>query len=438
MSDKQKVFDYIDENREKIFEYLVDLVKFPSLNHTLEGGNEKDVQEWLANSLNELGFDKVDKFAVDPDEARPNVVGVMEGTGGGKSLILNGHMDVVPVSKPEIWCCDPFVPLRKDGKIYGRGTSDMKGGVASAIWAMKALRDCGIKTKGDAILQAVIGEESQQAEEFGTVKCLERGYKADFAIVCEPTDLEVHISSSALFFFELEIEGKAVHISARNQAIFPQPYGTASGKDVGVDAFKKSLMFVDYFYRLEEEWNHRYRDPILGAGGVNGHDVQGVGVFTINPSFIDGGVYLGAVPSYVKYMYGVWYPDQLVEKEVLFEEIKNAVAALASTDDFLRENPPKLNIPYLQDWPGFRVPVDHPGVQAMVKATQDVSGKPDAISGFKAVCDAYYLNKHGVPSIIYGPGSLAWSVHGDNEFVTEDSLIHAAKVYASMMMDWCG
>lgn len=437
MSKKQEVFDYIDQNREKLVNYLIDMVKIPSINYNEECGNEKDVQDWLANSLKELGFDKVDEFAVDKDKVRPNVIGVMKGAGGGKSLILNGHMDVVPVSKPEIWCCDPFTPLRKDGKIYGRGTSDMKGGVASAIWALKALKDCGVEIKGDVILQAVIGEESQQAEEVGTVKCLERGYTADFAIVCEPTDLEIHTSSSALFFFELEIEGKAVHISARNQAIFPQPFGIASGKEVGVDAFKKSLMFVDYFYRLEEEWNHRFRDPVLGAGGNSGQDKQGVGVFTINPSFIKGGVYLGSMPSYVYYSYGVWYPDQLVKKEVLFEEIKSAVEALASTDDFLRENPPKLNIPYLQDWPGFRVSTDHPGVKAMEKATKDVVGEPSAISGFKAVCDAYYLNKNGVPSIIYGPGSLGWSVHGDNEYVTEDAILQAAKVYASMIMEWC-
>jgi len=437
MSGKQAVFDYIDSKRDEIVNQVMKMVGFPSINCT-QGGNEKDIQDWLAAELRKFQFDKVDEFAEDEEKVRPNVVGVLKGNGGGKSLILNGHMDVVPVAKPEIWRCDPFKPVIEDGRIYGRGTSDMKGGVAGAIWAMKALKDCGVKLKGDVILQAVIGEESQQAEEVGTVKCLERGYTADFAIVCEPTDLEVHITSSALFFFELQIEGKAVHISARNQAVFPQPYGTPSGKDVGVDAFKKSLMFVEYFYRLEEEWNHRFRDPVLGAGGSPGHDVQGIGIFTINPSDIKGGVYLGSVPSYVKYMYGVWYPDQLVAKEVLFEEIKSAVAALASTDYFLREVPPKLTIPTLQDWPGFKVPGDHPGVLAIAKASEEVSGKPATISGFKAVCDAYYLNKHGVPCIIYGPGSLACSVHGDDEYITIDSIIEAAKVYAGTIMEWCG
>ena len=433
----QKVHEYIESNRENIVKYLSDMISFPSINHTQEGGNEKDVQDWLEASLKGFDFDVVDKFAVDPDGVRPNVCAKIKGTGGGKSLLFNGHMDVVPVGKPEIWCCDPFKPVVKDGKVFGRGSSDMKGGITAAIWALKALKDCGVKLRGDVILQAATGEESQQAEDIGTVKCLERGYTADFAIVCEPTDMEIHITSSALFFFELQIEGKAVHTSARNQAVFPQPYGVPSGKDVAVDAFKKSLIFVDYFYRLEEELNHRYRDPVLGAGGNPRRDKQGIGIFTINPSDIKGGVYLGSVPSYVRYMYCVWYPDQLVKKEVLFEEIKAGVAALASTDEFLRETPPKLTIPTLQNWSGFKVDRDHPGVQTLASAVQNVSGSEAVISGFRAVCDVSYINEYGIPCIIYGPGSLANAVHGDDEFIAVEEVIEAAKVYAQMIMQWC-
>jgi acetylornithine deacetylase len=437
MNLKEKLNKYFDDNRDLMVEYMMDLVRFPSINQT-QGGEEKPVQEWLASSLAAFGFDKVDKFAVDEEKLRPNVVGVLEGSGGGKSLLLNGHMDVVPVTLPDIWCCKPFEPAIIDGKVYGRGTSDMKGGITSAVWAMKAIKEFGIKTKGDVILQAVIGEESQQAEEYGTVQCLKRGYKADFGIVCEPSDMEIHIASSALFFFDLTVYGKAVHISARNQAVFPQPYGVPSGKDVGVDAFKKSLLFVDYFYRLENDWNHRYRDRILGGGGLGEKDVQGVGIFTINPSSINGGVYLGSVPSVVKYTYGVWYPDKLVDPQELYDEISRGVEAISSTDDFLRESPPKLDIPTLQDWPGFSVAENHPGVVSLKKSLEGMTGKKAVITGFKAVCDAYYLNKHGVPTIIYGPGSLSYSAHGDNEFIVIDQMIEAAKVYAAAIIDWCG
>ena len=412
------------------------LVRIPSINHSF-GGDEKTVQDWLAEKLRTFDFDSVDLFAVDREQVRPNVVAVMNGTGNGKSLLFNGHMDVVPIAEPEKWHSDPFAPIQIENKIYGRGTSDMKGGVSAAIWATKAIRACGISLAGDVLLQAVTGEESNEAEEIGTVQCLKRGYTADFAVVCEPTDLELHTSSVGLFFFELVVEGKAVHISARNQVLFPQPAGVPSGPEVGVDAFKKSLLFAHYFYSLEEQWNHRWRDSVLGAGGRPGHDVQGVGLFTINPSFIEGGEYLGSVPSKVKYTYGVWYPDQLVDKEVLWEEIRRGVEALSSTDDFLRDHPPILTVPVLQEWQGFKVPEDHEGVRAMMQAIADVKEAKPVVSGFRAVCDATYLNKHQVPAVVFGPGSLSWSVHGDNEFITVESLVTAAKVYASMMMDWC-
>lgn len=437
MSNKQKVYEYIDNHRDDIVDYLANMVKIPSINYTLDG-SEKEVQEWLAESLREFGFDKVDKFAVDEKKERPNVIGVLKGSGGGKSLILNGHMDTVDVPEPDEWKYDPFGAEIQDGKMYGRGTSDMKSGVASAVWAMKALKDCGISVAGDVILQAVIGEESQEAEEFGTVKALERGYDADFAIICEPTSLEVHTASAALFFFELEVYGKDVHTSARNQVMFPQPYGVKSGPEVGVDALHKSLMFIDYFYRLEVEWSHRFRDPIIGGGGYPHRDTQGVGVFNINPSKIEGGVYLGSVPPFVKLLYCVWYPDQMVKKEELFEEIRRGVEALASTDAFLRENPPRLSIPVVQDWGGFQVPVEHPGVQALVKSVEDATEKPAVISAFKAVCDGYYLNEAGTPAIVCGPGAVGYGVHGSNEFVVLDDIIDATKIYASMILNWCG
>jgi len=436
MSTKKMVFDYIDANRDKMVDFLKEIVSKPSINSG-DGGDLKPAQDLLAGKLNDFGFDKVDEFSIDPEGAHPNVCAINKGSGSGKSILFNGHMDVVPVTDPSLWCCDPFKPIVKDGKVFGRGTSDCKGGLTSAIWAMKAIKDCKIDVKGDVILQAVAGEESQMAEEIGTVPCIKRGYKADFAIVCEPTDMEMHIMSSALVFIELIIEGKPSHTSSRNQAIFPQPYGTPSGSEVGVDAFKKSLKFAQYFYDLEEQFNQRYRDPVLGAGGNPGHDKQGVGIFTINPSFIEVGEYLGTIPAHAKYTYCIWYPDNIVSKEEVFEEIRQAVKALASTDDWLRKNPPKLNMPVIQDWPGFSTPIDHPGVVSAKNSIMDAVGKPAIISGFKAVCDGTYLNKYGVSSVVFGPGSVSQSVHGNDEYITVDSLIAAAKVYASMIMDWC-
>lgn len=438
MEKKQQVFRYIDDHREEIIKFLKTLVSFPTVNDGDCNGNELPMQEYLAALMKEEGFDKIITAAYDERKIRPNVVGKIEGTGGGKSLAFMGHSDVVPVSFPERWVCPPFEPKEIDGKLYGRGTSDMKGGLAAAFYALKAIRESNIKLHGDVVFHSSVGEESQSAETIGAERAAKDHYHTDFAICCEPSNLEIHIASSALVFFKLIVEGKGVHVSARGQMLFPQANGLQSGNDVAVDAFRKSLPLVEYINRLEVEWNHRYRDPIMGWGGKPGHDQQGVGVFTINPCDIKGGEYLGTIPSRMEYTFSIWYPDRLVSRDELLDEIRRGVAAIASTDDWLREHPPVVEAPVIQDWPGFHVDEKEPGVQVLQGAIFEATGAPAVISGFRAVCDAYYLNRINITTIVLGPGAISNSVHGDNEFIFVDDLINATKIYAAMAMDWCG
>lgn len=438
MDNLQKVYGYIDDHRQEIVDFLKKMISFPTINDGENDGNELPLQTFLTEQLKNEGFDSVATVAYDEEGKRPNVVATRKGTGGGRSLAFNGHSDVVPISYPERWICPPFEPQEIDGKLYGRGSSDMKGGLAAAYYALKALRESGVKLKGDVVFHSSVGEESQSAETIGAERAVKDLYHTDFAIVCEPSNLEVQIASSALVFFKLIVEGRGVHVSARNQMLFPQPNGLASGNTIAVDAFQKSLMFVDYFNRLEVEWNHRYRDKILGVGGKGGHDMQGVGVFTLNPAYIQGGEYLGTVPSHVEYTYSIWYPDQLVSRDEILDEIRRGVAAIASTDDWLREHPPVIEAPVIQDWPGFAVDEGDPGVQTLCGAVEKALKRPAIISGFRAVCDAYYLNRQGVTSVVLGPGALNNNVHGDNEFIYIDDLIRATKIYAAMAMDWCG
>ena len=437
MTDKETVFRYIEKHNEDIIDFLKKYVGIPSVNTGVKGeGREKDVQEWLAGCMDSFGFN-VDIWAEDTDKKRPNMVGIFRGIGSGNDLILNGHSDVVPVSEPEKWTEDPWKAAVKDGKVFGRSTSDMKGGNTAAIWALRALKDCGVKLKGNVFIELMAGEESCEGNTIGTVSAIDRGYKAPFAIVLEPTNLEIHIASAGLFFFELVIPGKAVHVSSRNQAVFPQPYGIECGHKVGVDALKKSLPFIDLFERLEIQWNQRWRDPVLGGGGYPVSDQQGVGVFTINPALIEGGTYLGSLPGHVKFIYSVWYPAGMAV-ESIWDEIKKCVNAIASTDDWLQKNPPVLNIPVLQEWKGFSVSEKEQGVGILKNSIKDAVGHEAVISGFRAVCDATFINDRGIPAVICGPGSLSFGVHGDDEFIPVSDVIDAAKIYASFIMDWCG
>jgi acetylornithine deacetylase/succinyl-diaminopimelate desuccinylase family protein len=434
---KQKVSQYIDDHNDEMIEFLKKAVSIPSINTGLEnGGNEKDVQEWLSESLREYGI-SFDKWSSDPNNYRPNVVGILNGTGGGRDLILNGHVDVVPVNEPDKWLTDPFNPVIKDSNLYGRGSSDMKGGITAAVWALRALKECGVNLKGNVFLQMMVGEESNEGATIGTTSAIKRGYTAPFAIVAEPTNLEIHIASVSLFFFEIIIPGKAVHVCARNQAIFPQNYGVKCGSEIGVDALEKALPFIDLFYRLERQWNLRWRDKIVGSGGHPTKDQQGVGVFTINPNLIEGGTYLGSMPGYVKLTYSVWHPNS-IPPETIWEEIRSKVNALASTDDWLKEHPPVINMPVLQLWKGFDTSEDHIGVKMLKDSVKEVVCHEAVISAFRAVCDATFLSDNGIPSVVFGPGGVNCAVHGDNEYIPLSDVITAAKVYTSFIIDWCG
>jgi len=252
----------------------------------------------------------------------------------------------------------------------------------------------------------------------------------------EATDLEIHIESVGLFRFELIVPGKAVHICSRNQAIFPQRYGVECGHEVGVDALEKALPFIHLFYRLEKQWNQRWRDPILGAGGHPHSDKQGIGIFALNPSQIEGGTFLASLPGHVRLVYSVLYPGS-VPVESIWNELRDAINALASTDDWLRQNPPTFNVPVFLEWKGFETSEDEPGVTVLKNSIKDAIGREAIVSGCKCLCDATYLNERGIPSVVLGPGRFAYGAHGNNEFIPVKDVIEAAKIYASFIIDWC-
>ena len=437
---KEKVFDYIEEKKDDIVDFLCRYLEYKSVNPGIPGkGQELEVQKWISERFEEMGFDKVDYWAVDEEKKRPNVVGTIRGTGGGRSLILNGHSDVVPVPEAQLrrWTVDPWKPTVKDGRVFGRGASDMKGGNTAMIWAAKALIDNDVRLKGDLFVECVPGEESNEGGTIGTASTADRGYKAPFAIVVEPSNCEIQPITPGAFFFELTVYGKEAHTGERNLVIFPQRYGVPSGPQVGVDAISKMIPYLQFFQRLETQWNQRWRHEVLGGGGYPTPDTQGTGVFTINPSLIEGGTYIGSVPGYCKLTCLVWYPSWLKAEDV-WSEIKRHVDAIASTDDWLKEHPPEFKAPVIQNWEPNEISRDHEGCKILSKAWKEATGREPVISGFKAVCDVTYFGKRNIPAVVFGPGDLSMGVHGPDEYIPIDQLIKAAKTYAAMAMEWCG
>jgi acetylornithine deacetylase len=439
---KRKLIEYLEKNRGNIVDFLCEFIAKKSTNRGTPGtGDEQAAQEWVGEQFRTLGFDDVDLWYPDEKQKRPNVVGTVRGSGTGKgnSLILQGHVDVVPVPEVELeqWDTDPWRGMVVEDRVFGRGASDTKGGNTGMIWAAKALIDCGVELKGDLLVESVIGEESQEGETIGAADTVRRGHRAPFAVVSEPTNCEIHTESPGVFLFELTVIGKGSHTASRNQVVFPQRYGIDAGPTVGVDAVAKMKLFLDLFERLEVQWNHRWRSRVLGSGGYPvPADKQGIGLFTINPSFIEGGTYLGAVPGYCKLTCNVWYPSW-IEVPAVVDELRSHIEAISQTDDWLREHPPVFDAPVLQNWRPFRVEVDHAGVRTLAASYSEATGQTAIHSGFKATCDATWLNELGVPAVTFGPGGLEMGVHGPNEYVPIEEVMLCAKVYALTALSWC-
>lgn len=435
--DKKNVMDYIEQNSQLAVDWLSKMISIPSVNNGYDWSvdNENDVQHWIAQNISNIGLEDVQLWAEDPDGVRPNVAGRLKGTGGGKSLMLAGHCDVVPVMQPENWKYPPFGGVVADGMVHGRGATDMKGGLAAEMLAIKALKECGYPLKGDVIFASCAGEETGEGGTIGAAKIVQKGYKADFCIVAEGTDLNLLTASTGIFMFDLIIRGKSVHGSCRNQVIFPQPYGVMAGSEVGVDALDKAIPFIRMFRRLEDQWNMTWRHSVVGSGGVDFMDGQGVGVFCISPVFIEGGVYRASINPIVKITYYVWYPPNKTIDEVI-AEIKRNIDAQTQLDYWLMENPPEFIAPTRKPMPAFETPLDNDGVKMLRDVYRNVMGEDASVSGLKAVCDCPYFNREGVPSVILGPG-CSFCNHGDNEFIYIENIIKAAKVYAAAAIDWC-
>ena len=435
---EQKVLEYIETHREQITQTCADLVRKQSVNPNYPGidgeeviGGETDCNEYLAELFEAIGCD-IDLWEGAP--RRHNLVGTLKGAGGGRSLALNGHVDTVPVTQPERWGhSGPLSGAIEGDRVWGRGACDMKGGLTSQLWAAKALVDCDVKLEGDLLLQSVLGEETMD-HEIGTSNVVHRGHRADAGIVTEPSappgSLNVVPVTPGLLWMALTVRGKASHASVRDELI----RAGGRGIEIGVNAIEKGVILLQALQRLEEHWGQSKAHPLFRPGH-----------FTIHPGVITGGPEGILVPflfsEFCTIEYSIWYPPQEDVKRVQ-HEIEDYVMAASQLDPWLKDNPPSFD--WKLHWPPAQTDVEHPVVETMLQADTDVRREPahigapeSRIHGFCAVCDAAFLNAQGIPSVIYGPGSVLVA-HAVDEHVEINELVHAAKGLAVAAMRWCG
>ncbi len=417
-SKRQAVLDTIDGNRDKAIKFLQKMVSIPSVT-----GDEAAIQAFVADYMKAIGLD-VDMWETDWEElkkhpgyrpvnrgyeGRPNIVATRRGTGGGRSLLLNGHTDVIPVGNGEGWSDNPWSAAIKDGRIYGRGSCDMKSGVASHILAVEFLKGAGIDLKGDVYINVVIDEE---VSGHGTLDTVIRGYKADAGISGETSDLAVQPACIGRIWFQIDVQGKPAGIQQRY---------------LGISAIDLGNKIVKAVQELEDHRVATVRHPLY----PNALD----SLPCIIGSF-QAGNYPSAFPAsaVLKGSIGT-VPGE--DHEGVKQSLVDKIAELAAKDEWMRDHPPVVRfVGY--DAQASEIPRDHPIVELLSDTYRSVTGKEPVISGRQGAADTRFLYQYGAtPTVIFGPGSTA-VMHANDEYVSIDDYMTAIQVMALCIMDWCG
>jgi len=338
-------------------------------------------------------------------------------------LILNGHVDTVPFGKLDAW--DKGGPLSgkvENGKIFGRGSCDMKSGIASMSKALESIVRSGLKMKGDIILESVVGEETMD-HKLGTSAAIERGHRADAAIITEPTSLTLAPVTTGVLLLRIHVEGKATHATARDLMIRTG----GLGDEIGVNAIEKGVKVIQALQDLEEQWGISKKHPLFSPGH-----------FVIHPGVIDGAPrghrYVAVVADYCDIDYAILYHPSETPEQVQ-KEIENYVLTFSKLDTWLSKNPPRFE--WQGAWPSGQIASDHPICIALKEAHRSATGSDVVLRGMPAPVDAPFLDSRGIPTALYGPGNLG-EAHSENEFVHVEDLMKATKTLALTIMGWCG
>ncbi len=380
-------------NHQLLFSTLADLVSINSVNPQYPAGpGEGALAEYIGDFLrkNSIPFEFQTVF-----DGRPNVIARLEGKPGGRTLILEAHMDTAC----ELGMVrEPFRPVREGNRLYGRGSCDTKGGLAAMLHALRALRDQGGRLSNSVVLVAAVDEEHSFR---GVVKFLEKGIQADGAIVAEPTDLAIVIASKGVLRWRLKTRGRAAHSS--------KPH-------LGINAVNKMAKVLTAIEERFPAVFQKRRHPLLGSP-------------TLNVGKIRGGVQVNQVPdACVVEIDRRLLPGET--KETVWEEFETLLAELRAHDPELEV---EMEPPMLEDCP-LETAASERIVQVMSKVSREL-GAEDRITGVPYGSDASKLARAGIPSVIFGPGSID-QAHAADEFVDLDQVALAAEIYARTIQEF--
>ncbi|MDQ4037434.1 MAG: ArgE/DapE family deacylase [Actinomycetota bacterium] len=412
---EQRVLDAIDPRW--AFDRLVELISIPSITGSAA---ESEAQHWLAGHFDPLGL-ATDLWSIDLPEARRHpdfpgmeaprteAWGLVGTTGGddGPTLVLNGHIDVVPPGDVSLWASEPFQP-RVDGDIvHGRGACDMKAGLAAALVVAKALQDSGVRIAGTLALHSVAGEEDGG---LGAWSTLLRGHRADAAVILEPTSGSVHTANAGALTFRIEVAGRAAHGATR---------------DLGVSAFEA---FWPIHLALRELETERNADP---DARLREHELP----YSLSIGTVSAGNWASSVPDRLvaEGRYGVAIGEPSAAARKVFEE---RVAQACAADPWLAEHPATVS------WSGGQfgsgtLPSGHPLLGWVQSASADIRGvtPPEHAAAYGSDLRLYAAEE--IPTVHFGPGNVKLA-HSVTERVAMSDLLDTARAVALLVLRTCG
>ena len=353
------------------------------------GGGEAEIANAIAATLRRGGLDvEIQEVAA----GRSNVIGILEGRQQGRSLMLCGHMDTVGVAGMDA----PFDPVQKDGRIYGRGSQDMKGGLASMIAAILRIAENGGLAAGRMLLAAVVDEEYASIG----ADALVTKWKADAAVVGEPTDMKIAVGHKGFEWVEITTEGVAAHGSR-----------PADGRD----AIMRMARVLARLEKLDHEIQSRKPHPIHGTG-------------SLHASLINGGRELSTYPD--------WCTLQMERRTIAGEPNRCAFLEVEKILDDLKSEDPefKASAKFLFSRPPYLTPEDH-DLPQMIGALVAGRGMKPVRGGMTFWTDAAILGEAGIPSIVFGPRGAG--LHSTLEYVFEEDVLACRDILIELATGFC-
>lgn len=420
--DNKILKEVLERNKEK---YLNELIKVVSIDthtigHGIEGGNEKPGQEFMESLFRKMGADSIVRQDVTEsvleraykenqegnlghnNKDRFNVYATFNGK-NTRSIMFNGHIDTMPAQK-EKWSLDPLKPEIRDGKIFGLGACDMKGGLIAATMAIQLIKDAGLELPGNVIISSVADEEGGGN---GSIVAAKSGLKADAVVVCEPTDRELIIAHMGFVFFKVVTKGISVH---------------SGSKWNGVNAIEKSIKLMEAINELEHSWLLKYKHPFLPPPNSN------VGV-------VEGGTAGSTVPNSCTFKTCVHYHPNTMSYHSVVKDYTDAILKRCDGDAWLCDHKPEISI-YQAGGP-FEIEVDHELVKTFQKSYAEATDQEVKLVGSPSGCDSrVWKNIAGCPTIQYGPGRLE-ECHAVDEYIELDQFYESILIYANLILNWC-